>query len=276
MKLLLAASEKLKYSSETPRLDAEILLAHILNLTRAQLFTCSDNLLTLEQQQLFEHLIERRYQGEPIAYLIGYREFWSHQFIVTSATLIPRPETELLIELVLDKFSTNENLNLLDLGTGSGAIALSIGLERKQWNIVATDISQDALSVARLNAKQLEANNVSFILTNWYQALNQQRFNIIISNPPYIASDDPHLQQKELQFEPTGALVAANHGMLDLHTIISQAPYYLLKEGWVLVEHGYNQATEVQKIFEANGFVQIKTYLDLAGQSRVTMAQYLF
>lgn len=273
--ILRQAYQKLTAYSATPQLDAEVLLAHVLQTNRAQLLAHGDQTLSVSQQQQFQYLIARCQQGEPIAYLLGYREFWSLKFKVTPDTLIPRPETELLVEQILQKLPADAPCNIADLGTGCGAIALAIAHERPRWSVVATDISQAALAVAKQNANLLQLTNVNFKQGNWCDALEEQTFafHAIVSNPPYIAEGDVQLQSHVRRFEPTSALIAANNGLEALQTIIVQARNYLRPQGWLLLEHGYNQAAEVAKLLTANQYTAIVSYNDLAGWPRISIAQ---
>lgn len=270
---LRAAAQQLAAVSTTPQLEAELLLAQVLQLTRAQLYICHQQVLTADAQQDFQHLLTRRLAAEPMAYLLGYREFWSLEFKVTPATLIPRPETELLIELLLQKFPADAEIKVVDLGTGCGAIALALAHERPRWSVVATDYSEAALAVARDNATRLQINNVSFRQGSWCSPLAEDRFHALVSNPPYLRSDDEHLQGAGLSFEPITALVSADRGLADIQTIISQARKNLLPAGWLLLEHGYDQSRAIQQILQAHDYSAIVGYTDLEGLDRVVTAQ---
>lgn len=272
--LLRLGIKKLLMVSDTPQLDVELLLGSILNYSRSQLLINSEKTLSELQETQFLKLIDRRSNGEPIAYLIGEREFWSLPIIVTPDVLIPRPETELLVELVLGKFSTTPRIKIADLGTGSGAIALAIAHERPHWQIVATDKSEKALVVAKNNAKQLTITNIEFRLGDWTQALKNEKFDAIVSNPPYIPENDPHLKTGDLHFEPQDALVSGVDGIRDLTLIIEQARNYLKPNGWLMVEHGYDQGREVVELFKKNGYKHIQDYVDLSGISRVTVGSF--
>lgn len=221
--------------------------------------------------------IERRKKGEPIAYILGEKEFWSLPLKVNPHVLIPRPETELLVQTVLEKFSSVSHKCILDLGTGSGAIALALAHERPDWCIVATDQSSDALDVARANAENLNIKNVDFYEGNWYLALpNLERkisFDVIVSNPPYIAWNDAHLKEGDCRFEPIEALQSGLEGLDDLRLIISNAVNYLTPKGWLLVEHGYDQGPRVFKLFQEHGFENIAQLKDLALHERVVVGQ---
>lgn len=274
--LLTWAIQLLQQSSDTPHLDAELLLAHVLGLTRAQLIVRLDESIKVSSAQNFQQLIMRRKAGEPIAYILGQREFWSLNLEVTPATLIPRPETELLVERALQKFPADEAIRVADLGTGSGAIALAIAHERPCWSLVATDRSAAALAVAKHNAERLAIHNITFREGNWCDALSfGESFHIIISNPPYIAKGDPHLQQNELCFEPREALVASKNGLHDLHLIVEQAIHHLLPGGWLMLEHGYEQKKILTDFLLSYGYVEIENYADFSGIFRVCAARML-
>jgi len=273
-RLLQLAKTKLQASTDTAALDAELLLAHVLNFTRAQLISRAENNIEQLDQDRFWQLLERRLAGEPIAYLLGYREFWSLKLAVSPATLIPRPETELLVELALQKLTPNDSsVRVADLGTGSGAIALALASERPQAHIVATDASPIALELAKNNAVALAISNVEFRLGEWCVPLAAELFTVIVSNPPYLAARDPHLTQGDLRFEPASALVAGNDGLADLKVIIKQAWDHLVTGGWLLVEHGFDQADAVQELFLQAGYANVTSHKDLAGIDRVVVGQ---
>ncbi|HMW83393.1 MAG TPA: peptide chain release factor N(5)-glutamine methyltransferase [Pseudomonadales bacterium] len=268
--LLRTACQRLD-SSPTPELDARLLLCHLLGVGSSFLYGWPEHPLSATQQQQFEALIERRRQGEPIAYLTGRQGFWDLELRVDATTLIPRPETELLVELTLQRLPTTP-LRLADLGTGSGAIALALAKARPAWQLVATDASPAALHVARDNAATLNlAHRVCFQQGDWCDALPAGRFAALVSNPPYIAADDPHLAA--LGFEPATALVAAENGLADLRRIAEQAPAHLLSGGWLLLEHGWQQGAAVRDLLSRLGYHQIETHHDLGGQERVTSAR---
>lgn len=270
---MMTAAQHLAAISSTPHLDAELLLAQVLQLTRAQLHARSQQLLTARQQYDFQQLLQRRQRGEPIAYLLGYQEFWSLPLMVTPDTLIPRPETELLVELVLQKLPAVGHQRVADLGTGSGAIALAIAHECPHWSVVATDCSVAALQVAQYNAERLQINTVDFYQGDWCQPLVGQHFNAIISNPPYIRTDDSHLDEAEMGYEPKLALIAGQEGLQHLRTVISQAMGYLLPGGWLLLEHGYDQTLVVRDWLMAGGYKEIAAYPDLGGIERVAVGR---
>jgi len=262
------------------RLDAEVLLAHVLGVTRVYLYSWPEKKLFEEDSRQFNSLVERRLSGEPIAYLTGRKEFWSLALEVAPSVLIPRPETELLVELALKLLplpQDKKTLNILELGCGSGAIALALASERPHWQIIATDISPAALAIAKKNAENSSLYNIEFYLGDWFQALSHLSsltlFDAIISNPPYIADNDPHLLNPELSFEPILALKAGNNGLQDLENIIDHAQDYLLSKAWLLLEHGYDQAEPVAAFFKAKNYLNIQHYKDLAAVNRVTVGQ---
>jgi len=255
------------------RLDIEVLLAHVLKVSRAYLIAFSDRELTSDETSELEKILQRYEEGVPVAYLTGHREFWSLDFVVTPATLIPRPETELLVELALKEIHGKNKL-IADLGTGSGAIALAIAKERPTWKIHATDVSADALKVAELNAKRFNLKNVFFHDGKWCAALPAEKFDLIISNPPYIAKDDPHLQPNVLRFEPQSALIADENGLKDIREIIAEAKKYLAVGGYLMLEHGFQQGNAVRALFTAESYQSVMTFQDLAGLDRVTLAQF--
>lgn len=260
-------------NSPSPRLDAEVLLAHALKKQRTWLYAHGNELLDGSSAAAFHDLIRRRANGEPIAYLTGTREFWSLPLTVNPAVLIPRPESELLVELALTQLRKNPRSRVVDLGTGSGCIALAIASERPNATVVATDVSSECLSLAADNAAGLGLQNVELRLGSWLKPLANERFDLIVSNPPYVEANDPHLKQGDVQFEPKHALVAGIDGLDAIRIIIKQAPSWLNPGGCLLLEHGWNQHDAVQRLFKTAGFENISTHLDFAGQPRVTMAQ---
>ena len=256
---------------EQPALEAEVLLAYVLGSTRSRLLSLAERTLSDAQLTQFNGLLERRLQGEPVAYLTGRREFWSLDLQVTADVLIPRPETELLVELALERIPENESWRIADLGTGSGAIALAIAKERPACRVIATDISPAALQVALGNAERLGIRNVEFRLGDWCSALHGERFDMIVSNPPYVASADPHLDA--LGYEPQLALVAGEDGLQSLRDIAAQArDYFQVGGGWLMLEHGYDQAPELLQMLPGLGYERVEDFADLAGIPRVTVA----
>lgn len=260
-------------TTSTPRLDAEVLLCHVLNVQRIYLYTWHERLLSVEETKQFQQLVNKRIAGEPIAYLIGQKEFWSLPLQVSSATLIPRPETEILVEQALLRLAKNQQL--IDLGTGCGTIALAIAHQLPHVSVIATDCSAETLTIAQNNAERLHLPSIKFILSHWFTNLIDLKVPMIVSNPPYIAEDDPHLLQGDVRYEPHHALVSGIDGLTAIRHIIQQAPHFLLKNGWLLLEHGYNQGQIVRKLLQQQGYQSITTYPDLAGLERVTVGQII-
>jgi release factor glutamine methyltransferase len=251
-------------------LETRILLTHALGLSRVQLITQSERKMTADEAQRLSDLFERRSNGEPIAYITGEREFFGLGLLVTPAVLIPRPETELLVELAVERLP--DHGSILDMGTGSGAIAVAIAHARPDAGVTAIDVSDAALAVARQNATRHGAN-VAFLQSDWYDALANLQFNIIVANPPYIVKDDVHLSQGDLRFEPIGALTDHADGLSALRTIVGGAKAHLAPGGWVLTEHGYDQASAVRELLHAQGFTDVQSWKDLASIERVSGAR---
>ncbi len=262
-------TEYLRPFSTTPRLDAELLMAHSLKRPRTFLYTYAEQAVTPELQDIVFDYVERRCEGEPIAYILGTKEFWSLDLKVTRDTLIPRPETEHLIEWALHYLPLTA-AHIADLGTGSGAIAIALAHARPYWTVHASDASAAALNIAIHNAEQHRLTNIEFYLGSWYQALPSQRYTAIISNPPYIAADDPHLNH--LSFEPYTALCAAEQGYAAFAAIIHDAKNYLLPGGKLILEHGYNQAAALKTMLQQAGFTHIDSYCDLSKHMRFVVA----
>jgi release factor glutamine methyltransferase len=252
------------------RVEAEILLAHVLGKPRSWLIAHADDVLDATQLDTYAHMVERRAAGEPIAYIMGRRGFWSLELEVTPATLIPRPETELLVELALERLPHDASSRVADLGTGSGAIALAIAHERPKARIVATDASADALAVAQRNAHRHHLHHVSFVKGRWFIPLVDQHFDVIVSNPPYIESADPHLTEGDLRFEPLSALAAGEDGLDDIRSIVHDARHHLFPKGWLLMEHGWNQGEAVRVLLRNAGFVDVFTARDMEQRERVS------
>lgn len=271
--LLTNATSALSEHSDSPQLDAEVLLGFVLCKTRSYLRAWCDNEITTDQQAAFLDLVQQRQQGVPVAYLTGIREFWSRDFIVTPDVLIPRPDTELLIELSLQLIPRNQAVNIIDLGTGSGIIAVTLAVERPNAQVTAVDISLAALAVARHNAQQHQVTNIDFYQSHWFDHVLNAPFYLVISNPPYIAKDDEHLQQGDVRFEPKSALIAEEQGLSDIKTIADNTRRYLTPGGHLLIEHGYDQAPQVQAIFNALDYDKVQSYQDLSGNDRVTYGQ---
>ncbi|EMR4110168.1 MULTISPECIES: peptide chain release factor N(5)-glutamine methyltransferase [Stenotrophomonas maltophilia group] len=257
------------------RHEAELLLLHVLDRPRSWLFAHATDPLAADDQAAFETLLARRVAGEPVAYLTGRRGFWTLDLEVDPATLIPRPETELLVELALERLPPDQALQLADLGTGSGAIALALASERPRAQVLATDASTGALAVAARNAARHELGNVRFAEGghDWYAPLQGVRFDLIASNPPYIASDDPHLEQGDLRFEPSTALASGMDGLDDIRRIVDGGQAHLRPGGWLLIEHGWEQGAAIRALFEATGFVEVQTVQDLEQRDRITLGR---
>jgi release factor glutamine methyltransferase len=259
-------------AAATAELDAEVLLAHALDSSRARLRSHPEAAVTAAGAQRYLDLIGRRAAGEPLAYLTGRREFWSLELAVTPAVLIPRPETELLVERALALGSADE-LRAADLGTGSGAVALALASERPRWRIVATDLSAPALAVARVNAAALGLTQVEFLEGSWFEPLGRERFELLVSNPPYVAADDPALADPALGFEPRLALTPGVDGLAHLRTLARGATAHLVPGGWLLLEHGATQGAALRHELVLAGFAHVRSQRDLAGHERMTEGQ---
>lgn len=306
---LLQAQTQLETAQQLDAIDAryesQLLLQHVLKVNRAWLIAHEHDDVAADIQREFDTLIQRRIDGEPIAYILGHREFYGLNLAVTPATLIPRPDTEILVEAALGKIPIhettqslsfrrksessdfqkshhetldsdlrrNDKISILDLGTGSGAIALAIAKNRPQTNVVGVDASPAALNVAKKNASALQIPNVQFLSSNWFSALEGKRFNLIVSNPPYIEEADTHLKQGDLRFEPISALASGADGLDDIRHIINGCLIHLQPQGWLMFEHGYNQAQSVSELMAQAGLVNIETFKDLGGNDRVTIGK---
>jgi release factor glutamine methyltransferase len=251
--------------------DAELLLAHVLGKSRSWLFAHGDDLIDADTEREFIALLERRIAGEPAAYLTGRRGFWRFDLQVTPDTLVPRPETELLVELALARLPEGQPLRVADLGTGSGAIALALAFERPHAHVVATDASAAALAVAQANANELKLANIEFRQGEWCEPLCDGRFELIASNPPYITDDDPHLAA--LRYEPRTALASGADGLDDIRRIVAQAPSHLAPHGWLLLEHGHDQGAAVRALLQHADFIDVETVVDLEHRDRVTLGR---
>ena len=286
----LQAQVQLASSPELDAIDAryesQLLLQHMLKVDRAWLIAHENDDIDADVEHQFNSLIQRRIGGEPMAYILSSREFYGLNLTVTPATLIPRPDTETLVEAALAKIPVhettqtldsdlrrNDEVSVLDLGTGSGAIALAIAKSRPQTNVVAVDASSSALEVAKKNASTLQISNVQFLLSDWFSALADARFDIIVSNPPYIEEADSHLKQGDLRFEPISALASGADGLDDIRRIIDDCLIHLKPQGWLMFEHGYNQAESVRDLMAQTGLVAIETLKDLGGNDRVTIGK---
>lgn len=252
-------------------IEAQWLLMHVLGVNRAWLIAHGADALASEAAATFAALVQRRLQGEPVAHILGKREFFGLALKVTPDTLIPRPDTETLVEAALAKI--NGRMRVLDLGTGTGAVALAIAKHAPACEVVAVDASAAALAVAAENANALKLEQVQCLLSDWFSALTGARFDLIVSNPPYIESNDHHLQQGDLRFEPITALASGLDGLNDLRHIVAQAPAHLTPGGWLMLEHGYNQAEAVKALLNAQGFCNVQTLKDLGSNPRVTLGQ---
>lgn len=258
--------------SPSPRLDAELLLAHVLGKQRSFLRTWPEHELDAEQCARFERLLQRRRAGEPVAYLLGRQGFWSLDLEVSPDTLIPRPDTELLVETAL-QLAPATPLEVLDLGTGTGAIALALAAERPAWRVTGVDRVEAAVALAVRNGQRLGLTNARFQLSHWFDGLGGQRFGLIVSNPPYIAADDRHLGEGDVRFEPASALVAGADGLDDIRLIVAQAPRHLLPGGWLLLEHGFDQGAAARALLDGAGFVEVHSRRDLAGHERISLGR---
>lgn len=271
---LIEATRTLESSSDSAALDAEILLCLTIDKERSYLRAWPDRQLQPEQTARFWTLLKERQKGTPIAYITGNREFWSRDFHVTSDVLIPRPDTELLIELSLKLIPPDKPVKIIDLGTGSGILAITLAAERPYAHVSATDFSLAALSIAKLNANKHYTNNIQFYQSDWFANVPYTKFNLIVSNPPYIAENDCHLLQGDIRFEPRTALCAAEQGLSDIKIIADTARNWLEPAGHLLIEHGYDQQHQVQAIFENFHYDNVQTVTDLSGQPRVTYGQF--
>jgi release factor glutamine methyltransferase len=270
--LLQSASQRLTAISPTPRLDAELLLAYAIKRSRTYLLAWPEAVPSPAQADRFQHLVERRCQGEPIAYLIGRREFWSHEFEVQPWVLVPRPETEVLVEKALALIPPESSWQIADLGTGSGAIAVCLGLERPKARLIATDLCPKALAVAKANARRIGARNLIFVRGDWLASFAEASLDLIVSNPPYVAATDPHLKG-EIRFEPALALIGGRDGMDCFRRLIPQAYRCLKPGGFLLLEHAPEQELALLELLARTGFEGIVCHPDLEGRPRVTQAQ---
>lgn len=255
------------------KFEAQLLLQNVLNVNRAWLLAHESDALQDKIKADFESLLARRLLGEPIAYILGQREFFGLNLIVTPDTLIPRPDTETLVETALDKIPTDTPFTVLDLGTGTGAVALAIAEHRPEAQVTAIDASSGALDIAKRNANQLDLTQVDFRLSNWFSALEGERFNLIVSNPPYIEQHDIHLTQGDLRFEPMSALASGTDGLDDIRQIVDNCLLHLHPQGWLMLEHGYNQAHLVTDLMAQSGLIDITTIKDLGANDRVTIGK---
>ncbi|MCL6270338.1 peptide chain release factor N(5)-glutamine methyltransferase [Sansalvadorimonas sp. 2012CJ34-2] len=266
---ILTRTVDLSRVSSTPRLDLELLVCHVINRPRSFLFSHPEYTLTEKQALHLESLLKHRLIGHPIAHLTGSRDFWSLELLVEPSTLIPRPDTEILVEQALE-CCDHRPRQVLDLGTGTGAIALALASERPGWEVFGCDRIPEAVELARKNATHNKLERVQFLESNWFAELPEQTFDLIVSNPPYIRDDDPHLSQGDVRFEPVSALTSGSDGLDDIRHIAQESIRWLNDDGWLMVEHGYDQGEDVRRIFTENGFKQVSTAQDLSGHDRIT------
>jgi len=257
--------------SISPDVDVQTLLCHVLQCAPTRLHVFPETELDAVQWQLFTALLQRRKAGEPVAHLIGNRGFWTLDLLVDKSTLIPRPDTELLVSLALSKLQPG--MKVIDLGTGTGAIALSLAAEKPELSFVATDFSLAAVQLAQKNAQRHQIENVTFLNMSWLGGFKPGSFDLVVSNPPYIETEDPHLRRGDVRFEPLSALVSGSDGLEDIRHIVSQASVCLKNKGWLLIEHGYDQSERVKQLFADAGFEQITAHQDFGGQDRAVMGQ---
>jgi len=273
--VLARSASTLQAISDSALLDAEVLLCHVLEKNRSYLRTWPEKQLSNEQLGQFSHLLELRQQGQPIAYITGIREFWSRDFKVTPSVLIPRPDTETLIEVCLQLIEPKPDTKLIDLGAGSGIIAITLAAECPQLKVTAVDSSAAALHIAQSNAQLNHTANICFLKSDWLAQVPQEKFDFIVSNPPYIDVNDPHLNEGDVRFEPSSALISEQHGLQDIIDISQQSHQYLNHGGYLIFEHGYDQKQAVHDILEQHQYQNIHCVHDLSGQPRVSYAQWL-
>ena len=270
---LLQSAVQLNHLSDTSRLDCELLLCYLLDVDRTYLKTWPDRELSETIEEQFQQLLQRRIIGEPVAYLIGTQGFWTLDLKVSADTLIPRPETELLVEAALE-LELPQQAKVLDLGTGTGAIALALATEQSRWQVSAVDLMPGAVQLAKENCQRCQLENVEIFQSHWFADIAPQSFDLIVSNPPYIETDDAHLTQGDVRFEPASALVSGPQGLDDLRLLVAQSVNYLIDCGWLMVEHGYQQGPAVRDLFEQAGFALVETRVDLNNLERITLGRY--
>ncbi|NVD07189.1 peptide chain release factor N(5)-glutamine methyltransferase [Vibrio sp. JPW-9-11-11] len=270
-----AALQLTESGSESPSLDAAVLLCHALGKPRSFLLTWPEKILSQAERGHFQSLLERRLNGEPVAYIIGEREFWSLPLRVSPSTLIPRPDTERLVEVALEKAAPGDG-DILDLGTGTGAIALALASELPDRQVWGIDLQPEAQQLAQSNAEALKISNAQFLCGSWFEPISAgTKFAVIVSNPPYIEKEDPHLSQGDVRFEPLTALVADEKGLADIKHIATHALGYLGEQGWLIFEHGFEQGAPVRELLVSLGYKNVVTYKDYGNNDRVTVGQYL-
>ncbi|HHR6130064.1 TPA: peptide chain release factor N(5)-glutamine methyltransferase [Providencia alcalifaciens] len=260
-------------ASDSAKRDAQILLQHTTGRSRTYILAFDETELTPHEQQQLEALLARREQGEPIAYIVGEREFWSLPLYVSPATLIPRPDTECLVEQALARLPQGA-CRILDLGTGTGAIGLALASELPNSRITGVDFNPDAVALAQRNQQRLAISNIQFSQSDWFTSLPNELFDMIVSNPPYIDESDIHLSQGDVRFEPSTALIADEQGFSDLAHIIATSKQYLKQQGWLLLEHGWQQGLTVRELFNENGYTNVETCLDYGGKERISLGQW--
>ena len=258
--------------SPSERLDAELLLAAAIGKSRSFLHTWPERIVSSEDAETYASYLQRRRAGEPVAYILGQQGFWKLDLEVAPHTLIPRPDTELLVETALE-LQPASPAKVLDLGTGTGAIALALASDCPAWQVTAVDRVEEAVALAERNRQRLGLSNVRVLVSHWFGSLAGQRFDLILSNPPYIRAEDPHLAEGDVRFEPSSALVAGSDGLDDLRVIVAQAPEHLVPGGWLLLEHGYDQATDVRALLAAQGFTEVASRKDLGGHERISLGR---
>lgn len=268
------AGVQLSRTTDSPSLDAEVMLLHLLKRNRSYLYTWPDHLLTVEQWQSFIELVQTRVKGHPVAHITGEREFWSLPLSVNATTLIPRPDTEMLVETALN-LPLADDAKVLDLGTGTGAIALALASERPKWQITAVDRVADAVTLAQHNRDKLGLSQVSILQSDWFSSLDTSQFQLIVSNPPYIDAADMHLNQGDVRFEPLSALTADNSGFADLFFIAEHARSYLIDNGYLLMEHGYQQAITLRAKLTELGYQDVATARDFGHNERCTLGRWV-
>lgn len=261
--------------SETPELDAQLLLAHVLQVEPSYFRTWPEKSLSVEQSQTYRRLLQERLEGRPVAHLTGNRGFWTLDLNVNESTLIPRPDTECLVEVALDLLANVEAASVLDLGTGSGAIALALASEQRNWTVLGSDLESDAVLLARSNAAKHQIKNVNFVQGSWFEPIDKDaQFDLIVSNPPYIDENDVHLSRGDVRYEPLSALVAAEHGLSDIKLIVNSARSHLKKGAWLMLEHGYDQGDDVRRILSQFDYESIETRQDYGSNDRFTIGRF--